>query len=384
MRQLVGDGVAAGAVGFSTSRTLAHRTATGALVPTYQAAHAELIGIGAGLKAHPGAVFQMISDWDDPAAEFAALEQIVSDNGARGTFTLVQNDFRPGLWADVLARVEASSAHIRPQVIARPIGVLMGLSASMHTFSFRPSYQAIAHLAPADKAKALKNPELRAKILAETDENPHVFIKALGSRVERFFRLTCAPDYLPAPEASLGAEASRLGRDPFELVYDALLEDEGAALIYLPLTNYTDPTGGVIETMLRHEKTLPALGDGGAHVGTICDASVSTYFLNEWVTRRGAFALEEAVRRLSAAPADFFGFGDRGRIAPGLRADLNVIDLDALAIERPSLRYDLPAGGKRFLQGARGYRATVCAGAITRRDDAGTDALPGRLVRRGA
>lgn len=385
MRRIVEDGLKAGAVGFSTSRTLAHRTAAGDFTPTYRAAHAELRGVGAALKVSPGAAFQMITDWDDLDAEFAALTDIVRDGGGKGTFTLLQNDATPSLWRDVVSRLEAANAagaDITAQAIARPIGVLMGLDASMHTFRFRPTYKAIAHLPLKDKVARLRDPEVKRAILSETDEDAHIFIKFLGARLDRFFALGASePEYMPNLEACISARAQRAERDPFEFLYDVLLEEEGRALIYVPLTNFTDPTGGVIKEMLFHPQTVPALGDGGAHVGTICDASVSTFLLTEWVRKRKEMTLEHAVHRLTQKPARMFRFNDRGVIAQGMKADLNVIDLDALAIEPPRMSYDLPAGGKRLLQTSRGYRATVLSGQITYRDGVATNRLPGKLLR---
>jgi N-acyl-D-aspartate/D-glutamate deacylase len=384
MRAIVADGLKAGAAGFSTSRTLAHRTVAGELTPSYGAAHRELIGIGQALSASPGAAFQMITDWDNLDAEFAALTAIVRDNSARGTFTLLQNDLRPEMWRDVVAHLDAANAagaQITAQAIARPIGVLMGLDASMHTFRYRPTYKTFAHLPLAEKVKRLRDPATKAAILAETDENPHVFMQYFGQRLDRFFELGAAPEYMPDPAQSIVARAQREGRDPLDLLYDILLKDDGHALIYLPLTNFTDPTGATILAMLKNPNAVPALGDGGAHVGTICDASVSTFLLTEWVRKRGAFTLAEAVHALTWRPAALFRMHDRGRIAPGMKADLNVIDFDALGIAPPRMAYDLPAGGKRLLQGARGYRTQIVSGAVTYRDGAATAAMPGKLVR---
>lgn len=384
MRMLVSEALKAGAAGFSTSRTLAHRTAAGDLTPTYNAAHAELVGIAQALSSAPGAAFQMITDWDDLDAEFAALTQIVRDTGAQGTFTLLQNDLKPGQWRDVVAHLETANAAGAPmtaQAIARPIGVLMGLDASMHTFRFRPTYKAMAHLPLAEKVRRMRDPAVKAAILAEQDENPHIFMQYFGQRFDRFFELGADPAYLPDMQDSIVARAQAQGRDPFDYLYDVLLGDEGRALVYLPITNFTDATGETILAMLRHPHTVPALGDGGAHVGTICDASVSTYLLTEWVRRRGAFSLEAAVQRLTQRPAQLFRLHDRGVIAPGMKADLNVIDFDGLAIAPPRMAHDLPAGGKRLLQAARGYRAQVVSGAVTYRDGVATGALPGKVVR---
>jgi N-acyl-D-amino-acid deacylase len=384
MRALVAGAVEAGAVGLSTSRTLAHRTADGNLVASYGAAYGELLGLAEGLRASPNAAFQMITDWDDLHDEFDCLEQLVAQNGARGAFSLMQNDLRPDRWRTVLDRLTAANdkgVAITAQTICRPIGVVMGFDASMHTFAFRPSYLAIKHLPIAEKAKHLADPATKARILAEQDHEPHVFMKYFGHRLDRFFPLGDVPNYLPNPEDSVAARAAREGRDPYELLYDLQLANGGKALIYLPISGYQDPSGGVISEMLTHQNTIPALGDGGAHVGTICDASVNTFLLTEWVTKRGVFSLEQAIRKLTSQPADFFRFHDRGRLQPGLKADINVIDMDALGIAPPLMVHDLPAGGKRLLQGATGYSANIVSGRVTYRDGIPTGALPGQVLR---
>ena len=384
MRRLVSEAIAAGAVGFSTSRTLAHRTAEGALVASYGAAHRELIALGEGLSASPGAAFQMITDWDDVDAEFDCLEALVQRAGAHGTFSLMQNDLRPERWKEVTARLGAANATglpITAQTICRPIGVVMGFDASMHSFAFRPSYKAIKDLPLAEKMRRLRDPSVRAAILSEEDHEPHVFMRYFGGRLDRFFELGAEPDYWPDPDNSIAARAAREGFDPYAYLYDILLKDDGRALIYLPIAGFQDPSGGVVQAMLTHPNTMPALGDGGAHVGTICDASVSTYLLTEWVRERGVFSLAEAVRRLTSQPAAFFRFADRGVLKPGMKADINVIDLDHLSIAPPRMAHDLPAGGKRLLQASHGYVATVVSGAVTYRHGAPTGALPGRLLR---
>jgi N-acyl-D-aspartate/D-glutamate deacylase len=291
---------------------------------------------------------------------------------------------RPERWREVAAHLDAANDEglaITGQAIARPIGVLMGLDASMHTFRYRPTFRAMAHLPLAEKVKRLKDPATKAAILMEEDENPHVFMKYFGARMDRFFELGADPNYLPDPKDSIVARAQAAGRDPHDFLYDALLKHDGHALIYLPISNFTDPSGAPILEMIQSPNTVPALGDGGAHVGTICDASVSTYLLTEWVRRRGAFTLEHAVHRLTQKPARMFRLHDRGVIAPGMKADLNVIDFDNLAIAAPRMSYDLPAGGKRLLQGAHGYRAQVVGGVTTYRDGAATGALPGHVLR---
>ncbi len=384
MRAILAEGLAAGAMGFSTSRTLAHKTPAGELVPSYKAAHRELKAIAGALEASPGAAFQMISDWDDLDAEFDAFEDIARSNGSLGTFTLLALEHRPELWGQLLERTTAandSGASVIGQMICRPLGVLVGLNTSMHTFDHRPTFMQLAHLPLPQRVVELRKPEVRAAILSETDDNPHPFFQFMGKRLDRHFILGDPPNYMPDPETSIAALAARVGCDPYAYLYDAFLGDEGRALVFLPIANYTDSDGAAIREMLQHRFTLPALGDGGAHVGMMCDASVSSHLLCEWVRARKAMSIEQAVHLLTEKPAHLFRMHDRGRLAVGLKADINIIDFDRLAMEPPRVRYDLPAGGRRFLQAARGYSVNIVSGEITYRDGEPTNALPGRLVR---
>jgi len=387
MRRLLGEALDAGALGLATSRTIAHRTAAGALTPMYGALRAELAALTAIIGDR--GVFQLVSDFRDEPEEFAILEDALRAGVAGASFSLLQADVAPTKWRDLLARAEACAAQglpIRAQVICRPVGVLMGLEASVHPFHYRPSYQPLRDRPLAERVAALRDPGLRARILAEKDEGAHPILVYFGGAHSKLFPMRAAPDYAPPAEDSFAARAARTGRPAEELIYDWLLEDDGKALIYLPLYNYTANDLSVCAEMLAHPLAICGLADGGAHVGTICDGSASTYLLSRWVRDDRAIPLGEAVAMLTSRPAAAIGLLDRGRIAPGLKADLNVIDLDALAVERPRIVHDLPAGGRRFLQAASGYRATLVSGAVTRRDGRTTGALPGRLVRgrRGA
>jgi N-acyl-D-amino-acid deacylase len=382
MAALVDLAMAAGALGLATSRTIAHRASDGSLTPMYGALADELGALTAALKGR--GVFQMVSDFGDEDAEFALLEAAAARGAKAASFSLLQADMAPQKWRSLLARAEAANAkglNIRTQVMCRPIGVLMGLEASVHTFLYRPSFQSLRDLPLAQRVARMKDPATRAAILAEKDEGAHPLLIYFGGAYSKLFPMGAAPDYAPAAEDSFAARAACEGADPQALIYDWLVSDGGKALIYLPLYNYTSGDLSVCGEMLAHPLSLHGLADGGAHVGTICDGSAGSYLLARWVRDDGAISLSRAAQMLAADPAAHIGLTDRGVLAPGKKADIAVVDLDALALERPRIVHDLPAGGKRFLQGARGFSAMVVSGVVTRRDDAATGALPGRLVR---
>jgi N-acyl-D-aspartate/D-glutamate deacylase len=267
------------------------------------------------------------------------------------------------------------------QVLTRPTGILLGFEISQHPFVDCPSYQPIAALPFANRLAALHDPEIRRRLVAEA--------AADGGRTrrlrhwDRIFPLGDPPDYEPPPEHSLGAEARRRDIDPASLAYDRLLERDGRAILYRPLSNYAHGDLGTVREMMQHPNTLLGLGDGGAHVGVLCDASALTYGLTHWTRDRanGRFPVEWMVRRMTRDNARAIGLGDRGVLAPGYRADINLIDYDRLRLRAPEVVYDLPAGGRRLMQRAEGYVATLVAGQPVRRDGAPTGALPGRLVR---
>ncbi|MBS7791374.1 amidohydrolase family protein [Roseococcus sp. SDR] len=380
MARLAREGIAAGALGFSTSRAIAHKTLAGEPTPTLGAAEIELAEIAAGLG---GGWMQLISDFDDPAEEeWERLMRIARLAGRPMTFSLLQRESRPDFWRWILQQVSAANAEgiqVTGQVMGRPVGLMFGWELSQHPFLTRAGFREVAHLPIAERVAALRDPDRRARILAEPTEPA---LRARLNNYARIYKLT--PDYEPPPEASVLEQAKRLGRDPEDLCYEWMLEEEGRAILNRPLLNYADGNLDAIREMVTHPHTLMGLGDGGAHVGYICDASAPTHMLTHWArdrARGGRLPVEFVVKRLAADNAAALGLHDRGRLRPGLRADLNVIDFDNLAIERPNMRYDLPAGGKRLVQGARGYRATLCAGEIVHENGAATGALPGRLIR---
>ena len=400
MGALVRDAIAAGAVGFSTGRTDNHRSNDGRTTPAADATARELDGIAGALRGQRG-VLQAVSDFDmvvsperfDP--EFDLLEHMARVSGLPLSISLLQRVGATDQWRRILERVERANAAgltIRTQVATRGIGVILGLDATFHPFIGFPTYKALAHLPLADRVRELARPEVRAKILAETTDKVAGDGSAIPPLVDKLlaafelvamslFRLADRPDYEPARADSLFGEAMRTGKSPLAATYDALLEDAGHQLLYFPIYNYATGTLAEVGEMLRHPHALLGLGDGGAHVGTICDVSFSTYFLSHWVRDRGVFAIEHAIHKLTGEPAAWLGLGDRGVLREGLRADLNVIDLPALALHRPALVRDLPAGGKRFLQRATGYRQTIVAGEIVATDGELTAARPGRIAR---
>jgi N-acyl-D-aspartate/D-glutamate deacylase len=386
MARLAAEGLAAGAVGISTSRALAHRTLDGRHIPTLGAPEAELEALAGALRAHGSGWLQVISDFDDPAEEeFARLKRVAAVAGRPLTFSLLQRESKPRFWRWLLDRVDeanASGVTMFGQVMGRPVGLMFGFELSQHPFLTRPSFQDIAHLPLPERVAALRDPARRARILAEATDDPA--LKARLNNWDKIFPLNDPPDYEPPPERSVAAMAAARGMTAEALCYDLMLERDGRAILNRPLLNYADGDLAAIREMMTHPHTLMGLGDGGAHVGYICDASCMTHMLVHWArdrVRGPKLAIEHAVKRISRDNAAAMGLADRGVIAPGTKADINVIDFARLRMRAPEMRYDLPAGGKRLVQEAEGYVATILSGAITYREGAPTGALPGRLVR---
>jgi N-acyl-D-aspartate/D-glutamate deacylase len=403
MRRLLREALLAGAVGFSTGRTDNHRGADGAETPAAEADAAELAGLARAFAGLEHGVLQAVSDFDmarsperfDP--EFDVLEAMARASGRPMSISLLQRAGASDQWRRILARVEQADARglaMRVQVAPRGIGVLLGLEASFHPFMGFPSYKAVAHLPLEERVAALRAPEVKARMLGESSEPlagdgspiPPLADQLLANLdfvAMSLFRLGAAPDYEPARQTSLYGEALRRGVPTLSVVYDAMLEDEGRALLYFPIYNYGSGTLSEVSEMLHHPLALLGLSDGGAHVGTTCDASFPTFLLTHWARDRaeGRLPVERAVHMLTAAPARWMGFSDRGLLVPGRRADLNVIDHGRLALARPTLARDLPRGGRRFVQDAAGYRATVVRGEIVREEGRTTGARPGRLLR---
>ncbi len=391
MAALVKEGVSAGALGFSTSRTLAHRAISGEPVPGTFAAEDELFGIGRTLGELGTGIFEVAGagaageDVAAPKAELEWMRRLSREIGRPVTFAMLQVDAAPGLWRELLelsAEAAREGAQVFPQVAGRPFGMLVGHQTDIHPFADRPTFVRLLELPFAERIAELRKDEVRSRILAEAPEQPGMLLGML----HRFFPMGDPPDYEPAYEDSIEAIAKRQGRDPVELLYDRMLEREGRELFLVPVLNYSDLTADPIREMMFHPRAVLGLGDGGAHCGIICDASIQTFMLTHWVRDRSRgerVPVEFAVRRMSRDTAELYGLHDRGVVAPGRKADLNVIDLEGLRLEPPRMVHDLPAGGKRLMQRARGYEATIVSGVITLRDDEPTGAFPGRLVRGG-
>ncbi len=404
MRALLRRALEAGAVGFSTGRTDNHRTARGQATPASEASRAELCGLAQAFAGLPHGVLQAVSDFDLEAGperfdgEFDLLEAMAAaSEGHVLSISLSQRDAAPGQWRRILARVEQATARglpMRVQVAPRAIGVMLGLDATFHPFMGFPSFKRIAGQPLPEIVRAMRDPAFKRTLLAERSEpvagdgSP---IPALADRLlarpdlvaMRLFRLGEVPEYEPPMESSIGARARAAGMPALEAIYEALLHDEGHELLYFPLFNYAAGNLDEVGQMLAHPLALPGLSDGGAHVGTVCDASFPTFWLTHWARDRqaGKLPLERVVKMLTSDGARHVGLHDRGTLVPGQRADLVIADLDRLRLERPRLVKDLPAGGKRLVQGASGYRASIVAGRVILEDDRLTGELPGRVAR---
>lgn len=381
MRQLVAEAVRAGAVGFSTSRTLIHKTATGDPLPTLHATEHELTQIALGLRDAGGGVLEYRTDFDTPErrrAEFSIMRNIVQASGRPLTLSLFQENATPDGWRDLLDMVEGAwndGLPLRAQVAPRQLGVLLGLQGTENPFCLNASYVPIADKPLAERVAILRDPAMRSKILAEPRPSKREFA--------HMFRMGESFDYAAPRAWSVPAIAAREGRTPGEVAYDLMLEDEGRNFIYYAAANYTDFSFDACREMLSSPATILGLGDAGAHVTTLVDASYPTFFLSYWArdVEPAAFGLADAIRRITSENALAVGLSDRGVIRPGMKADLNVIDFANLRCQRPFMSFDLPAGGHRLLQKASGYAATIVSGQVVYREGEATGALPGRLVR---
>ena len=385
MARLAAEGIQAGALGFSTSRTLNHKTVDGQPTPTLDAAEEELTAIAQAIGQTGAGWLQVIADFGDALeAEFAMLRRLVAVSGRPMTTTVLERDSKPREWSQLLGMISDANAAGLPMtamVLTRPTGILLGFEISQNPFVDCPSWAEIGNLPFPARLSALRDPSLRARLLNETPRDPDL-AKRLR-RWDRIFPLGDPPDYEPPAERSIGAEARRTGVDPAALAYDRLLENDGRAILYRPLSNYAHGTLDTVHEMMAHPNTLIGLGDGGAHVSILCDASAMTYGLTHWTRDRasGRFPLEWMVRRLTWDNARALGLNDRGVIAPGRKADLNVIDYARLRLRSPQVVYDLPAGGRRLMQQADGYVATILSGEVVRREGVAAGRLPGRLLR---
>jgi len=388
MRIIVAEGVRAGALGVSTSRFLEHRTRAGEQAPSIHSEEAELHGLAGGLRDAGRGVFQIVPHLHgNPHDEFALMRRLVESSGRPLSFSLVQTGLAPEGWRvylDCLANMQPDAAPMTGQVFPRPIGLLYGLDLSFHPFCLNPSYQAVAHLPLAERVQAMRNAALRDRILAEVPESSNPFHHVIVGALPKLSPLGDPPIYDPKPEQALAARAAAKGISIKELAYDLLLEQGGQAVLYWPSTNFLQGDLNSTREMITHPGTVIGLGDGGAHYGMVCDSSFPTYVLAHW-TRDAPIGerieLSRAVAELTRRSARAVGLQDRGLIAPGMKADMNVIDYDRLHLHAPRPIYDLPAGGRRMTQAADGYVATIVSGYVTYQNGAATDELPGRLVR---
>lgn len=387
MAEIVAAGVAAGALGFSTSRTMNHRTSRGEPTPTLTASADELVGIARGLGRIGRGVLQVVSDHTDRDDEFDMFRRMVAESGRPLSFSLVQSPFEPDGFRSVLARVARArddGLAITAQVATRAIGLLFGLPCTLHPFMNNPVFAEIAGLPVAEQARAMADDGFKVRLLeADAGDKVRKLGGGLIHRFEAMYELGDPPDYEPDPDDSIAARAGRAGYDPVEFAYDLIAAGGGDTLLYLPALNFAGGHLDAVGEMLRHAHTVPGLGDGGAHVGTISDGSFPTTLLSHWGRDRaeGRIDLPFLIERQCRETARAVGLFDRGVLAPGYRADLNVIDFERLRPRRPEVHADLPAGGRRLLQRADGYVHTVVAGQEIMRDGEPTGALPGRLIR---
>jgi N-acyl-D-aspartate/D-glutamate deacylase len=388
MGRLAREAVEAGALGFSSSRTLNHRTSEGKPTPTLTAAEDELLGIARGLKAADAGVLQFVTDFrGGGGSELALLESLCRNSGRPLSVSLAQAPQAPNLWRGVLDWARDGAAGglpLRVQVAGRPVGLMLGFDATLNPFGGCARYRELATLPLAERVVALRRPEVRQAILDEFGDGRGKTRTGVFLDFTNMFVLGNPPDYEQEAERCIAARAARAGVSPAALAYDLLLEDDGRALLYYPFLNYADGSLEPSLEMMRHPNSVLGLGDGGAHLGTICHASFPTHMLTHWTRdrRRGEkLPIETVVRWHARDTAHAVGLDDRGVLAPGYKADLNVIDYAALRLCEPRIVRDLPAGGRRLVQEARGYRYAIVAGQVTYVDGEPTKALPGRLVR---
>jgi N-acyl-D-aspartate/D-glutamate deacylase len=376
----------AGALGFSTSRTVKHRAKDGRPVPSLSAGEAELLGLADAMRRAGRGVLQVNSDFGP--GEFDALRAAAQRSGRPLSVLLLQTDHQPELWRETLADIHGARAAglaVHGQVGSRAIGLVMGLETSAHPFSIRPAWREVADLPPAARYARLRDDAaLRARLLRDPPARRDLLTQMMERALVKALSLPEPLDYEPPPSATLGAQAAATGREALELALDHMLSAGGKGLLLYPFENYAAGHYDAVREMLADEATVCGLGDGGAHVGLICDASSPTTLLTHWARdrRRGpGLALELLVKKQARDTALAYGLTDRGLIAPGLRADFNVIEFERLRVRLPEVHYDLPAGGKRVLQRADGYAHTFVAGVETFGDGEPTGARPGRLVR---
>lgn len=387
MGRLAAEGIDAGFLGFTTSRTQNHKTSLGEPTPTLTAAQDELVGIAEAIGATGKGVLQLVSDFTDIDGEFEIVRSMTESSGRPISFTLVESPRSYDWHRALLGHIEAARSDgltVTGQTAVRPIGVLLGFECTLNPFLVNPVYQEVADLPKPERLAALRDPAFQERMLEAAGGKEEV---AVGGRlIEKFdimFALGESPNYEPDMADTIGAIAAREGRQPAEVALEALLENDGTAMLWVPFSNFGQGNLDGTRELLTHPYTVPALSDGGAHVGTICDGSFPTTLLQHWGRDRpyDRIDVEFLIQRQCRDTARLVGLYDRGVIAPGYRADLNIIDFDRLRVHQPELLYDLPAGGRRIVQRADGYAHTFVAGVETYAEGVATGELPGRLVR---
>jgi len=386
MRKLAKEAVEAGAFGFSTSRTISHKSLKGEFTPTLRAHEDELTAIAMGLSDAGTGFMEIVSDWNepDPETEFEVLKRIVKKSGRPVVFSCTQRHDRPDFWKDLMEmarQAQKEGLPIRPVVTPRPIGLLLGLNGSQNPFSGTDTYKALAELPLKQRIVEMRKKEIKKQILSEDPIAGSTFplINRIG--YSQMYRFGSPPNYKPRQEDSIENLACINGISAAEMAYDILLENDGNNFIYAPLVNYADHTFSVCQKMLEDKNAIMGLGDGGAHVGFILDAGYPTWLISYWSVKKKVFSMEETVRRLTSDTAIAAGLSDRGFLKVGLKADINIIDWENVGSSDPFMTQDLPAGGKRLMQHTKGYIATIVSGKITYRNGNSTEERPGILVR---
>jgi N-acyl-D-aspartate/D-glutamate deacylase len=385
----VRDALRAGALGFSTSRTPLHRSAAGELVPGTDADADELAAIGEAMREAGHGVFQFAPDHARlPVDEWPWMVDLARRTGRTVSVNLNQSDAAPEVWREVLGLLDAAAVEGLPivaQVAGRSIGILYCLQGSVHPLLFHPAYTEVAHLDLPERLAALAEPERRRRLIEDEPDDGGLFRRVVLDKLDRMWPVAGEDiDYEPTKDGSLAGLGASRGVPPMALLVDQLSSDEGRGMLYAPFFNYTYGDLSMTHELLQHPGTRNGLSDAGAHCGAICDGGMPTFMLTHWArdrTRGPRLALEHVVHRQTRATAVLYGLGDRGVVAPGMRADLNLIDLDALGFDTPRMAFDLPAGGRRLVQHGRGYVATFVDGVQTVDHDEPTGELPGRLIR---
>lgn len=391
MSTLAREAIEAGALGFTTSRTLNHQTSEGDPTPTLTAAEDELMAIAVEIGKSGKGVLQVVSDFKKRRDEMEMFQRIVEKSGRPMSISVAQTDTAPDAWKWLLAEIEGANERgleMRAQVAPRPVGILVGLELTLNPFTAYPAFAEIEDAPLAEKVARLSDPAFRDRLFAGEPSSDHPFVQSLIRQFGQMFPLGDVPDYEPVPDKMLEAQAAREGKSVEALALDYMLADggrgPGTGMLLFPFLNYANGSLDPSYDMMRHPNAVMGLSDGGAHMGTICDGSFSTTLLQHWTrdrTRGPKLDLPFVVRAQTADTARAVGLTDRGLLKPGMKADINVIDYDGLRLHAPEIAHDLPGGGRRLLQRADGYVATVVSGEVVYEGGAPTGALPGRLVR---